>query len=254
MHSSEILVAALDDSLSFRVLRISIASFILTLSILLSFAYYFFENFHSTFSYFGEVVHASAGVILDKINSIPLVGILLEHEILYLFFKYVIMFSVGIGIYYLFFIIYGIVLGFFTGNLVRYVQKKHYSNVIFKGMHIINTVIFYVKTTMLTLFIFVILLPLYVLPVTNFTLLLSPYYFFHKTIIYDVASVINDMQEYQKIIKVNSMELKGITGLCFALSLIPVIGIFLYPLYIILISHYILKETEELRHLQNFHS
>ena len=168
--------------------------------------------------------------------------------------RYVIIFTVGMGLYYLFFILYGFVLGWFTGSLVKIVQRKHYPNIVFKGIGVIRTIIFYIKTIIITMFIFIILLPLYIFPVTNLMLMLAPYYFFHKTIIFDVASVVNDTQEYQKIKKVNWTELKGITGICFAMSLVPIIGIFLYPLYIIFVSHYMLKETEELRHVINFHS
>ena len=231
---------------------ISLISFIITLGIILLVIYFSVENFHNISLFFDQYIGESINAILDKVEALPFMGFLLEHEVIYMTARYVIIFTAGMGLYYLFFILYGSVLGWFTGSLVKIVRRKHYSNIAFKGIGIIRTMIFYVKTIVITVFIFVVLLPLYVFPVANLMLMLAPYYFFHKTIVFDVASVVNDALEYQKIKKVNWTELKGITGICFAMSLIPIIGIFLYPLYIIFVSHYMLKETEELRIANHF--
>ena len=108
------------------------------------------------------------------------------------------------------------------------------------------------KTIIVTLILFFVLSPTYFIPALNFLIFLPFYYFFHKTIVFDVSSVINNAKEYKKIKKLNWVELKGKTLFCFLITLIPIIGMLVYPFYVIFIGHYIFNETRELRFVDSF--
>lgn len=71
-------------------------------------------------------------------------------------------------------------------------------------------------------------------------------------LVFDVSSNINTAKEYRKIRKLKWGELKAHTTFCFLLILIPILGVLLYPYYIIYTGHYILHETKTLRYEDDF--
>lgn len=252
MHKKDSVVSSLDDFFSPKIIFITFVSFLITIVIITSLLFLAFGNASSLKELAPEVFAWFTEVVMSKIEARPMLSFVLEHETVMMIFRFVMYFGFGIVVYFVFLTIYGVVVGFFASIIVKYVQKKHYPKVKIEGIGIISTAFFYVKTILIALVLLVLLSPSYIIPGLNFLIFVPIFYFFHKTLVFDVSSVVNTGKEYKKIKKVNWGELKARTGLCFALTFIPIIGIIIYPYYVICISHYILKETTELRAHQDF--
>lgn len=236
-----------------KVIFISLISFFITVAIIVFSLMLIFENIGGIQDIFPE---ASKWVneIIGDLEQYPLLAFILEHKIMMTIFHYIMYFGLGILAYYIFFAVYAIVISFFATIIVKHIQKKHYHNVKLKGIGLFSTGFFYIKTIIITAILFIVLLPAYFIPVLNILIFLPIYYFFHKTLVFDVSSVINTSSEYKKIKRVNWGELKGYTAFCFLITFIPIVGILAYPYYIIYVGHYLFKETGELRHTDAFRS
>lgn len=66
-------------------------------------------------------------------------------------------------------------------------------------------------------------------------LLIPVYYLFHKLLVLEVASVVYSHEEYLEIQKRYGGQSRALSALCFALTLIPVIGVVIYPYYVIVV-------------------
>jgi len=93
----------------------------------------------------------------------------------------------------------------------------------------------------------VLLFPLVFIPVLNFALLVPVYYLFHKLLVLDVASMLNSVEEYRELKRLYAGQMRGITLVCFALTVIPFLGVVIYPYYVIVMSHFIFRKTEAFR-------
>jgi len=247
------MLQAFDDFMSSRVLLLSMFSLFITIGIIFSSLYLVFDNVGELKDLIPTVFSNALQVILQKIEDYAFLSFILEHKILMSTFHYLVYFGLGIVAYYLFFAIYAFVISFFNVRLIKYIQEKYYPHIELKGIGIVPTIFFYVKTITVVLVLFIVLSPSYIIPAINILIFLPIYYFFHKTIVFDVSSVINTSKEYKKIKYVNWAELKTRTGFCFLLTLIPIVGILLYPYYILYLGHYFMEETKELRYSNDFH-
>lgn len=253
MTKRSLMLQAFDDFMSPKVILMSIVSIFITISII-------FLSLSFIFDYSGEVTKLIPTVfssmvedVFKKIDDYPFLSFVLEHKFLVYMLHLLVYLGVGIVGYYTFFAIYAFVISFFNIFFIKYIQKKYYTNVELRGMSIFSSVIFYIKTIIIALSLFIVLSPAYLIPAVNILIFLPIYYFFHKTIVFDVSSVINTAKEYKKIKRANWSELKVRTGFCFMLTLIPIVGILLYPYYVLYIGHYVIQETKELRYVNNFH-
>jgi len=248
MHKEDRVFLALEDFISLRVLIISLISLMITLVIIYGIFSLSFDNIGSFKSLLPDVVET----ILNNIQEYSIVSYMLEHKAIMYIVHILLSFGIGIFVYYVFFGIYAFIISFFNIFLIRYLQKKYYNSIEIKGISIVYTLFFYIKTIAIAILLFLLFLPVYIIPVLNLLIFVPIYYFFHKTLIYDVSSEVNIYKEYKKIKKVNTIELKAKTGFCFLLSLIPFIGILIYPYYVLYLGHYIMQETEELRYIEEF--
>lgn len=244
---------AFDDFMSPKVILISLLSAFIT-AVIIFFLLSFILNYSGEITKFiPTVFNDLVKYISEKLESYPITSFLLEHKLIMYLFRYLLYFGVGVVLYYLFFAIYSFVISFFNIFIIRYIQKKHYIDFQLKEMGIFRTITFYIKTVIITLILFLILLPIYLIPVLNILIFLPIYYFFHKSLVFDVSSTINNYKEYKKIKSANWGELKTKTLFCFLLTFIPILGILLYPYYVIYIGHYIIQETIEYRYINEFH-
>jgi len=255
MHNKQdILKRSIGDFFSPVVLFVNILSFFIAIGLLYIIYLLLIHNSNSLqlFDINIDSITTYENEFIEKINEYPFLKIILEHEIIMFVFHYLFLFGFGVVLYYIFFILFSTLVGFFSFLFVGYVYKKYYPDIELKGMNIFVTVLFYIKTIVITLMLFILLSPMYIIPGLNLFILFPIYYFFHKTVVFDVSSIINNIQEYKQIKKVKWGELKEKTVFCFLLSLIPFLGVIIYPFYIIYISHYIFNETQQLRYAQNF--
>jgi hypothetical protein len=242
----------LDDFFSSKVMLISFISAIVTI-ILISFILYIaMGSIDDVWNIFPSVVNDYIHLINSTLEKYGILSFFIEHKILMWLIHIINYMGIGIFFYYLFFILYSFVIGVFNTYFVVFLQKKYYGEVELKGMSSLSTTIFYIKTIAVMLTLFVIFSPLYLIPVLNITIFIPMYYFFHKTIIFDVSSVINSKKELISIKKANRLELKTKTLFCFCISLIPVIGVLMYPYFLFVIGNLLFTETKDLRYVKSF--
>jgi hypothetical protein len=253
MHNKkDIVIQSFGDFLSPKVLFVSTISFAITVGIITIALFFVFDNLLSLQNLILNLFNEIEINFIEKIQEYQFVEFILKHKIMMLVIHYLFIFGFGILIYYIFFIIYSLIISFFIFIFIGYIHKKYYSDIELKGINIFSILFFYFKTILITLILFILLIPSYFIPAVNFLIFLPLYYFFHKTIVFDVSSIINNTKEYKKIKNVNWVELKAKTSFCFLISLIPIIGVLAYPFYIIFIGHYIFIETKELRFADSF--
>lgn len=248
-----LLTQSLEDFMSPKVIFISLISFLITVAIIFFSLTLIFENIGGFQDIFPEATKW-VNEIIGNLEQYSFLAFILEHKIMMTIFHFIMYFGLGILAYYILFAVYAIVISFFATIIVKHIQKKHYHDVQLKGIGLFSTGFFYIKTIIMTAILFIVLLPAYFIPALNILILLPIYYFFHKTLVFDVSSVINTSSEYKKIKRVNWGGLKGYTAFCFLITFIPIIGILAYPYYIIYVGHYLFKETVELRHTNTFRS
>jgi hypothetical protein len=247
------MLQAFDDFMSPKILFISLLGIIITLGVVFLVLSIVFEYSGKVTGLLPIVFTSIVQDLFEKIDTYPFLSFILEHKLLMSIFHFLLYLGIGVVIYYMFFTIYAFIISFFNTYFIHYIQKRYYVDVKLKGMNILSSLFFYVKTILITLILFIVLLPTYFIPVANILIFLPIYYFFHKTIIFDVSSVINDSREYKIIKRINWSELKAHTGFCFMLTLVPFFGILLFPYYILYLGHYIMQETKELRYVNDFH-
>jgi hypothetical protein len=247
------MLQAFDDFMSPKVLLISLFSILITISIIFLFLSLAFDYSGEITKLIPTVFNSIVQDVFEKLETYPFLSFILEHKFLMFILHFLVYLGAGVVIYYMFFIIYAFVISFFNIFFIQYIQKKYYTNVELKGINILASVVFYIKTIIIALVLFIVLSPAYLIPAANILIFLPIYYFFHKTIVFDVSSVINTSKEYKKIKRANWSELKARTGFCFMLTLVPFFGILVYPYYVLYLGHYMMQETKELRYVNDFH-
>ncbi len=145
------------------------------------------------------------------------------------------------------------VIGFLTPPILKELQQRHYQTIKLIGFDGITTVVWnFTKSFLVMIGLFLLLMPLYFVPLINIIALNIPfYYFFHRLLTYDVASTLCTKEEYVHIMhfKGNAMRIK--TLLLYMVSLIPFAVLFATVFFVIYIGHSFFKEVALLR--QNLH-
>ncbi|MEA2111273.1 MAG: EI24 domain-containing protein [Campylobacterota bacterium] len=141
------------------------------------------------------------------------------------------------------------VIGFLTPPILKELKERHYSTIELVGFDGMSMVIWnFFKSFLIMILLFLLLTPLYFVPLINIVALNLPfYYFFHKLLTYDVASTLCTKEEYFKIMhfKGNSMRLK--TFLLYLISLIPFAVLVATVFFVIYIGHSFFKEVALIR-------
>ena len=247
------MLQAFDDFMSPKMLLVSLLSILITISTIFLFLSFVFDYSGEVTKLIPTVFSSMVQDVFEKLETYPFLSFILEHKFLMSMFHFFVYLGAGVVIYYIFFTIYAFIISFFNTFFIQYIQNKYYENVELKGMNILTSVFFYIKAILGTLVLFIVLSPTYLIPAINILIFLPIYYFFHKTLVFDVSSVINNSKEYKQIKRANWGELKARTGFCFMLTLIPLFGILLYPYYVLYLGHYMMQETKELRYVNDFH-
>jgi len=131
------------------------------------------------------------------------------------------------------------IIGFLTPYILKTIQKKHYSNIIFQGnSSLIEPIIEIIKNIIIVFILLVMLIPFYFIPIINIIAINLPFYFlFHKMLNYDISSILIAKNE-REIFKVqHKRELRLRTLLLYLLSMIPFMAIILPVFYIVYIGH-----------------
>ncbi len=142
-----------------------------------------------------------------------------------------------------------LVIGFLTPLILKEIQKRHYSDVEMIGHSNLFEALFLVlKWIFIMIVLFIVLVPLYFIPLVNVIAFNLPlYYFFHKMMTYDISSTICTKEEAMKIKFYHATTLRLKTLGLYLLSLIPFVIFFASVFYVIYLGHSYFLETRKLR-------
>lgn len=236
---------ALGDIFSPRVLLVSLISFLLTLVVFALAIWAFFGGIGALVDVLSQQMQGIEGSFENNWLLRMISVIFITKTIaMVLFFL-----MSAMVIYYLFLVVYSLIVGLFSGYFIKEIGTLYYPEVNFLGMGFFAYIGSCIKTVLLASALFIVLFPLAFIPMLNFILLVPVFYLFHKLLVLEVSSMVHTNEEY-KIIKARyAGQLRGISLLCFALTLIPVLGVIIYPYYVIVMSHFVMRKTKELRAL-----
>jgi hypothetical protein len=138
-----------------------------------------------------------------------------------------------------------VVIGFFTPWLVKFVQKRHYANSRLSGG--LSTAIVVKEAVGIFgkfLGLLALSLVLLALPLVNIIALHVPFfYLFYRILMLDVGSVMLDFEAYETFKKTHQKPTILASVVCFILSLIPFVGLFLQPLFVLYFAHYVFQKV-----------
>jgi len=142
-----------------------------------------------------------------------------------------------------------IIIGFLTPMILKELQKRHYPDVEMIGYSNIAEALFLVvKWAFIMIMLFLVLIPIYFIPLLNIIAFNLPlYYFFHKMMTYDVASTLCTRDEAIRIKFFHASTLRLKTLGLYLISLIPFVIFFASVFYIIYLGHSYFLEVRKLR-------
>jgi len=142
-----------------------------------------------------------------------------------------------------------LIIGFLTPYILKELQNRHYKDVEMIGYsNIVSALLLMLKWVLIMFGLFILLVPLYFIPLVNIIAFNIPlYYFFHKMLTFDIASNICTKEENFKIeyFKSNSLRLKTIA--LYLISLIPFVIFFASVFYVIYLGHTYFIEVRKIR-------
>ena len=142
-----------------------------------------------------------------------------------------------------------IVIGLLTPLILRELHRRHYQDVEMIGYsNIFEGIFLTLKWAITMLILFLVLIPVYFVPLLNIVAFNLPlYYFFHKMLTYDVASTICTKDEAIKIKFFHASTLRLKTLGLYLISLIPFVIFFASVFYVIYLGHSYFIEVKKLR-------
>lgn len=142
-----------------------------------------------------------------------------------------------------------IVVGFLTPSILKVLQQRHYKELEFKGYgNLFNTTYVFFKSFFVMILLFILLAPLYFIPVLNIVAINLPfYYFFYKLLNFDVTSTVMNKSEEAFIKTKEGSRFHLRTVLLYLISMIPFIALFSTVFYIVYLGHAYLQNLESIR-------
>ena len=242
-QNTNIFTLALGDTFSPRVLLVSLLSFVLTIIVFIGAIWLLFGGVGALSTWIAQSLQSYEGSVEQSWFLSMISLIFITKTIMAIIF----FFTSAMVVYYLFLMVYSVIVGLFAGYFIKEIGSLYYPSVAFRGIGLISYVWIVLKTLLWTTLMFLILSPLVFIPLLNFALLVPVFYLFHKLLVLDVASMINSSEEYKELKSVNAGQMRGISLVCFALTIIPFLGVVIYPYYVIVMSHFLFRKTEGLR-------
>lgn len=259
MIEIEIFVKSLKDFFSSKMLKISLIPLIITMIIIYSL---FFAAADFGITAMQDIAQASENgeeVVISE--DAPFYFVWMTYLLVFLF-KYsftswiagFLLYTVGSVIVLQASVLFTIVIiGFLTPMILKILHKRHYSHLTLHGHgDLLSPLWILLKSSLIMILLFIVLIPVYFVPVLNFIAFSFPlYYFFHKLLNYDVASTILSDEEFKKIYKTQSGAFRLRTLFLYIVSMIPFITLFTAVFYIIYLGHAYFVKLDELHKLEN---
>ena len=142
-----------------------------------------------------------------------------------------------------------VIIGFLTPFVMKELQKRHYHDVELIGhSNPLLAFLLVVKWFFVMILLFILLTPLYFIPLINIVAFNLPfYYFFHNMITYDISSNIATDEEDKKIRFFSKNRLRVKTIFLYLISLIPFTIFFAAIFYVIYLGNTYFEEVRKLR-------
>lgn len=137
-----------------------------------------------------------------------------------------------------------IVLGFLTPIVVATIHKRHYLEVgSLKSIKTATSIRMLVMTGLKFLLLLIVAIPFMFVPLINFFAINIPFlYLFHQMMVIDVGSNMMDKAHFLSATKKHFASLLVLSVVFFALSIIPIIGIFLQLFFAIYYTHFFFQK------------
>lgn len=132
-----------------------------------------------------------------------------------------------------------LIVGLLTPRILSLLRDKHYTDIKIDGYGTLTGGIFgLTKRIFIMLILFVVLIPLYFIPLINIIAINLPFfYFFHKTLHYDVSSELVQKDKFGEIYYPNKFSMRMKSLFLYSVSLIPFVAFFISIVYIIYIGN-----------------
>ncbi len=131
-----------------------------------------------------------------------------------------------------------IIIGFFTPYIVKNIAQKYYPNFTRGEISFIKVLMMYLRIFAIFIFLSIVAIPLLIVPGVNLFIFNIPfYYLFHNLLVIDVGSNIENRERFEMITTKYKKDFIVATFISYALSLLPIIGLFLQPLFVIYLTH-----------------
>ena len=253
MNEIEIILKSIKDFFTSSMLKIALIPLIVTMVILYML---FFAAADFGISSLQEIAAASQNgeeVIIDE--NAPFYFVWATYFVVFLF-KYsftswiagFLLYTIGTVIVLQASVILSIiVIGFLTPMILGILHKRYYSHLTLHGHgSLLSPLWVMAKSAIVMIILFIVLIPVYFVPVLNVIAFSLPlYYFFHKLLNSDVSSTILSKQEYKEIYKKERNSFRLRTLFLYFISMIPFATLFTAVYYIIYLGHaYFIKLDE----------
>ena len=259
MNEIEIILKSIRDFFSGSMLKIALVPLIITMII---FYMLFFTAADFGISSLQEVAIASQSgqeVIIDE--NAPFYFVWMTYLIVFLF-KYsflswiagFLLYTIGTVVVLQISVIFSIIIiGFLTPMILSILHKKYYSYLNLSGYGtIISSIWVLTKSFFMMILLFIVLIPIYFIPVLNMIAFSFPlYYFFHKLLNFDVSSTILTKEQYKIIYEKESGAFRLRTLFLYFISMVPFAVLFTSVFYIIYLGHAYFIKLDELNKIEN---
>lgn len=259
MNEVEIILKSVKDFFSSSMLKIALVPLIITMIVLYIL---FFTAADFGISSLQEIATASQNgqeIIIDE--NAPFYFIWMTYLIVFLF-KYsftswiagFLLYTIGTVIVLQASMIFSIIIiGFLTPMILGILHKRYYSHLQLLGYGTLPLSIWVlIKSFFMMIFLFLILIPVYFVPVLNVMAFSLPfYYFFHKLLNFDVSSTILSAEQYKIIHEKEANNFRLRTLFLYFISMIPFATLFTAVYYIIYLGHAYFIKLEELTKIEN---
>lgn len=195
----------------------------------------------------GELIKSS---VSESYTGYRIIDFLLKYTITSWIMSFLV-YTIGLFVIgYLSIFISLIIIGFLAPKILAVIHKKHYKDLEIKtNFSIIDSIFKILKTVLIMIVLFIVLIPFYFIPLVNLIALNLPfYYFFHKMLHFDIASSITSKEQYVQLYYNDKGAMRARTMFLYTISLVPFVAFFISVFYIIYLGHVYFTKLETNRY------
>lgn len=259
MNEIEIIFKSVKDFFTSSMLKIALIPLFITMLILYSM---FFAAADFGITNLQEIAQASQNgqeVVIDE--NAPFYFVWFTYLIVFLFKYSVTSWLAGFLLYTIgtvlilqaSVILSIIIIGFLTPMILGILHKRYYSHLELNGYGTLFLSLWELfKSLSMMVLLFLILIPVYFVPVLNIIAFALPlYYFFHKLLNFDVSSTILTKEQYKEIYKKEANSFRLRTLFLYLVSMIPFATLFSAVYFIIYLGHSYFIQLDKLEKNSN---